>query len=165
MLFFRRGRSASHFCPTLADPNAPKLATEITAGTELSAAVAAIAGFETTLNRINQPVQKYAQEVQVDGPQQFQDASMTLLENDGSGVDADSVARDEAYAVLEEGATGYLVLHPTKAAGFTVGDEVEVWPVKVGARNRSWAMETETARYVVQYAITGPPIKDAVIAT
>lgn len=163
LMFFRRGKSSARLVLTIANKAAPT-AAELTAGTDLSKAVAAIAGFETTLNRINQPVMAYSEELQIDGPQTFADASMTLLEDDDTGVDGDSVARVAAYTALDEGTSGYIVLAPKKAGALVATDDCEVWPIRVGARNRGWGLETEAARYVVQFAITGPPEKDAVVA-
>lgn len=164
MLFFRRGKSGAIFVPTIADKAAPTV-SEITAGTAIGRAVATITGFETSLNRINQAVMAYSQELQVDGPQTFTDASMVLLEDDGTGSDADSVERTAAYTALVEGASGYIVLVPKTAAAPTSTTKVEVWPVKIGARNRSWSLDTETARYSVQFAISGAPNKAAVVAS
>lgn len=163
LMFFRRGKSSARLVLTIANKAAPTVA-ELTAGTDLSKAVAAIGGFETTLNRINQPVMAYAEELQIDGPQTFADASMTLLEDDGTGADADSVAREAAYVALDEQTTGYIVLAPKKAGALVALDDCEVWPIRVGARNRGWGLETEASRYVVQFAITGAPEKDAVVS-
>lgn len=163
MLFFRRGKSGAMFVPTIANKSAPTVA-ELTAGVAIGRAVAAIAGFETTLNRINQPVMAYSEELQIDGPQTFADASMTLLEDDGTGSDADSIERVAAATALVEQASGYIVLSPKKAGALVATDKCEVWPVRIGAVNRSWALETEAARYVAQYAISGTPVKTATVA-
>jgi hypothetical protein len=162
LMFFRRGKSSARLVLTCADPAAPTVA-ELDAGTDLSKAVAAIAGFETTLNRINQPVMAYAEELQIDGPQTFADASMTLLEDDGTGADGDSTARQAAYTALDEGSAGFMVLAPSKAGALIAADDVELWPYKVGARNRGWSLDAEAARYTVQFAITGSPQKDATV--
>lgn len=164
LMFFRRGKSSAIICPLVAgfDDGEVTLA-EIAAGVNLSKAVAAIAGFETTLNRINQPVMAYVEELQIDGPQTFADASMTLLEDDGVGSDGDSVARVAAYAALDEQSSGVMVLAPKKAGALIATNDVELWPIRVGARNRGWGLETEAARYVVQFAVTGAPQKDAVV--
>lgn len=164
LMFFRRGKSSARVVLVCANPAAPT-AAELAAGTDLSAAVAAIGGFETALNRINQPVMKYAEELQIDGPQTFADASMTLLEDDGTGADADSTARQDAYLALDEQSTGWMALAPKKGGTLIAGDDVEMWPFRVGARNRGWGLETEASRYVVQFAITGKPEKDAVVVT
>lgn len=164
LMFFRRGKSSAILCPTVAGfDDAEITVAELTAGVNLSKAVTAIAGFETTLNRINTPVMAYAEELQSDGPQTFADASMTLVEDDGTGTDGDSVARKAAYIALDEQATGIMALAPKKAGALIAGDDVELWPVRVGARNRGWGLETETARYVAQFAVTGSPQKDALV--
>lgn len=162
MQFFRRGKSGAWLVLTIADPSAPT-ATEIAAGTKLSQALTAIAGFETTLNRVNTPVMAYQTELQTDGPRTFGDASMTLMEDDGSGTDSDSVARAAAYTALAEGTTAYIVFTP-KTTAATTAAKAEVWPIKIGAKNRSWSLDVETARYTVQLAITGSEHKDVAIA-
>lgn len=162
MKFFRRGSSAAHFVPTISNTAAPTVA-QITAGVDISAAIASITGFETAPNRITDAVMKYAQEQQTTGPLTPQDASMILLEDDGTGSDSDSTDRQDAYDALEEGATGYIVFFPNHT-GITATKDAEVWPVEVSARNRSWSLDTETARYNVAFAITGSAVKDAVIA-
>lgn len=162
MMFFRRGKSGCIVCPTVADLAAPTVA-ELAAGTPIGRAVNTISGFETSLNRINTAVMAHAQELQTDGPQTFADASMVLIEDDGTGSDDDSVERQDAYDALIDGTTAVLVFIP-KATSATTGTEVETWPVKVGARNRSWSLDAETARYTAQFAITGAPEKAAVVA-
>lgn len=165
LMFFRRGKSSAYLVPTVASATKSQVTlAELAAGTNLSKAVAAIAGFETALNRINQPVMAYPEELQIDGPQTFADASMTLLEDDGTGSDADSTARVAAYTALAEQSTGFIVFSPTKSGALIAADKIEVWPVRVGARNRGWGLETEAARYVVQFAITGAPNKNATVA-
>lgn len=162
MKFFRRGSSAAYLVPTIADPANPTVA-EITAGQELSAAIVTISGFETSPNRINDAVMKYAQEQQTTGPTTPQDASMVLLEDNGTGSDADSVVRQDAYDALVDGATGYIVFFPNHQ-DITATKDAEVWPVEVSARNRDWSLDTQTSRYNVAFSITGSADKNAVIA-
>lgn len=162
MMFFRRGKSAAIYCPTIADPAAPTSA-EITAGVDISRAVNSITGFETSPNRINTAVMAHAQELQSNGPTTPQDASMVLIEDDGSGSDDDSTARQDAYDTLEDDVTGYIVFVP-KGTSAPATTSVEVWPISVAARNRSWSLDTETARYNVAFSISGVAVKDAVVA-
>lgn len=161
MMFFRRGKSGCILCPTVADLSGPTVA-EIAAGTPIGRAVNTISGFETSLNRINTAVMAHAQELQTPGPQPFVDASMVVIEDDGTGTDDDSVERQDAYDALVDGTTGVLVFIPQSTTA-VAGTVVETWPIEVGARNRSWSLDAETARYGVQYAITGTPVKDAVV--
>ena len=158
MQYFRRGRSKALLVPTIADQDHPTVA-ELGAGTDLSAAVTAIAGFDTSTSRISQAVLAHKQNVQIDGEQTFGDATITLLEDDGTSG-GDSVAIAAAYTALVEDATGYIVLAPTSTAATK---KVEVWPVKIGAKNRQWSLDNEMAKYAVAFAITGAPSKAATV--
>lgn len=160
MQFWRRGKSKAFFVPTIADVSAPTVA-EIAAGTELSPAVTAIDNFETSTSRISQGVLASKVDVQIDGNQTLGDAAMTLLEGDGvSG--GDETAYAAIFTALAEDATGYIVLAPVGAAATK---KVEVWPVKVGAKNRVWAIDTnEMAKYRVAFAVTAAPTKAATVS-
>lgn len=162
IVFFRRGRSSAWFVSALASESSPSAAT-INAGTHLSAAVADITGFATELNRVEVPVLKYATAPQVDGPQTLGDATLVLIEDDGTGSDSDSTDRVNAFTALAEAVTGFIVLFPTTQTPVS-GAKCEVWPIRVGARNRSWALDVEGARYSCQLAITKVPTKNAVCA-
>jgi hypothetical protein len=159
-LFFRRGQAGAWWIPTIA---LPLNIAEITAGQELHTAFAGVTGFDTQLNRINTPVLKYRRELQLDGPETFGDATITFIEDDGTGSDQDSVDRNDISDVMVEGASGYIVFHPNKQT-LVASDIVEIWPVKIGARNRTWSLDAEASRYVVQFAITGDPDKEAVVS-
>lgn len=160
-LFMRRGKSATYFVPTIANTAAPTVA-EITAGVDLSAAVAALNGFETSQNRINQVVQKYRSEQQIAGPEQFPDVSIVLVEDDGTGSDADSVARQAAQAAVVEDATGYVVLLRSSSTPIAAG-KCDVYTVSTGAVNPSYSLDAEPARYTANYFV-GAYKKNAVIA-
>jgi len=143
-MFFRRGTTGVRFVPTIV-------------------AIAAMEGFETSLNRINQPLLKYKQEVQIDGPQQFGDAKITLIEDDGTGATGDDLERKTIYTALAEQATGFIVINPA-ANSFVAAAKVEVWPIRIGSKNRSFSLDAEPARYVCELAITGAQDKNAVVA-
>lgn len=160
MQFFRRGKSSAWFVPTISSTSAPT-ATEINAGTDLSKAVTAIENFDTSTARISQAVLAYVQNLQIDGEQTFGDASMTILEDDGT-AGGDSVAFAAADTALAELATGYVVL---ASNGVVATKKVEVWPIKVLTKNRQWTTDNEMAKKVVQFAVTGIPVKDATVAS
>ena len=160
-MFFRRGTTGVLFVPTIVDITAPT-AAELAAGTDLGPALAAMEGFETKLNRINQGVLKYKQELQIDGPQQFGDAKLTLLEDDGTGATGDDLERKTIYAALPEQATGFIVINPV-AQTFAAADKVEVWPNRIGSKNRDFSLGTEPGRYICELAITGAQEKNAIV--
>jgi len=160
-MFFRRGTTGVRWVPTIVDITSPT-AAEITAGVDLGPALASMEGFETQLNRINQALLKYKQEVQIDGPQQFGDAKITLIEDDGTGATGDDLARKTIYTALVEQATGFIVINPT-AQTFLAAAKCEVWPARIGSKNRSFSLDAEPARYVVELAISGAQEKNAVV--
>lgn len=160
-LYFRRGKSNAFFLLTIAGAAGPTLA-EITAGTELSAAVGGMSGWETSLNRVNQPVLKYVQDYQVPGPQQYGDAQMTFIDDDGLGSDTDSTARQAVSTAMVVNTTGFIVLSPKKLVPIA-GTKVHVFPVLVGARNDAFTLDAELAKYVVDFAISGAARKDVAV--
>lgn len=161
-MFFRRGTTGVRWVPTIVNIASPTVA-EIAAGVDLGPALASMEGFETQLNRINQALLKYKQEVQIDGPQQFGDAKITLIEDDGTGATGDDLARKTIYTALVEQATGFIVINPT-AQTFPAAAKVECWPARIGSKNRSFSLDAEPARYVAELAISGAQEKNAVVA-
>jgi hypothetical protein len=82
MRYFRRGVSKAVFVPVIANRTRRRVA-ELTAGTDLSAAVNSITGFTTDTSRISEPVLAYKQNPQADGEQTFGNAAMKLMEDNG----------------------------------------------------------------------------------
>ena len=160
--FFYRGKGSLKFVPTLTDYTAPT-ATQVNSGTDLGKAVVNISGFVTKLNRVNTPVLDYDVEVQIDGPQTFQDSSLQLLEDDGV-TDADSAAIAAAQAALVDEATGYFVFCRTAKGTLTAGDKVYVFPARIGSNNPSWTLAAEPARSEIDVVLTAAPVKNVALA-
>jgi hypothetical protein len=160
-VYFRRGQSAAFFVPTIASTTAGPTAAELSAGVDVTKAVTALGGFETSLNRINTPLMSQKEELQVDGPQTLGDGTITLVDDDGT-TSADSTARVAARTALAEGTSGYIVVAPSKLAP-TTGDKVDVWPCKVGALNRNLGLDAALATSVAQLAFTAQPRKEKAI--
>ena len=151
-MLFWRGTGSVRFLPTIAGTAGPT-AAEITAGSDLSAAVTAIAGFETQLNRVGVPVLSSSTELQTDGPQTFVDSSLTMVEDDGTGTDADSLLRISALTLLADGVSGYFVLSRVKRTLVT-GDKVYVFPGKVGANNPGWTLDANVRTTTINVVLT-----------
>lgn len=162
-VYFRRGQSYAAWVPTIASTSAGPTTSELAAGTELTKAITALAGFETSLNRINTPLMAYKEELQGDGPQTLGDATITIIDDDGVSS-ADSTARASARTALAEAAVGYVVIAPSKTGTPIATDKVDVWPAKVGARNRDLSLDANLARSIVQIAITATPRKDVAVS-
>lgn len=160
-VYFRRGQAAAIVVPTIASVSGGPTVSELTAGVDVTAAVTALSGFETSLNRINTPLMSQKEELQVDGPQTLGDATVTIIDDDGV-VAAGSTVRAGARVALAEGTVGYLVIAPDKLAP-TTGTKVDVWPMKVGALNRDHSLDAQLARSVAQLAITATPRKTVAV--
>ena len=148
--FFRRGVSKIHFVPTVANLAAPSRA-EITAGDDISSAVAEISGFMLTNSPI--PTPNLADEFtsQIGGEDTVADSSFMLYDDDTSETVRDALAK---------GTTGYVVLMPY---GDTPTKRCEVWPVTVIGFNDEWTTGNDPARSNVGFAVTGVPEQDAVV--
>lgn len=141
--FFRRGVSAVKFLPGVAgaSPTRP----EITAGTDLTAQVADINGFQLTNKPIDTPDLSTVFTSQIDGEDTVADSSLTMYDL------TDSAAIRTALA---KGTAGFLVLFPY---GDASGKRCEVWPVKSTGVNDEWQLSSDPARYEVGFAVTGVP--------
>jgi hypothetical protein len=160
-LYFRRGQSHARWVPTIASLTGGPTSAELGAGVDITPAITALSGLETSLNRINTPVMNAREELQTSGPQTLGDATLTILDDDGV-VASGSTARAAARTALAVNSNGYLVIAPSKLAP-TTGDKVDVFPALVGAVNRDYSLDPQLARSVVQLAITGQPRQDTAI--
>lgn len=107
-MFMVQGVARLYHLPAVAAPEVGPTMAEITAGVDLSAAVTALEGFGPQSSKIDVPLLKYKANAQIEGPQTFQDATITLAEDDGTGTSADELARQEAEETLVEGVSGFL---------------------------------------------------------
>jgi len=153
-IFMLRGRGYAYWCPTVADLTKPTPA-EIGAGEDLTPAITAIQGLEPQSNKINVPVWKHKQELQIDGPQTFQDVTITLVEDDGEGTDSDATARQDALETLEEGAEGVLVMNRNSTSGPANGDRTFSLPAVVGSQQPQWSLDASAATTVIALSPSG----------
>lgn len=160
-MFFWRGKGGVHFVPTIAGTAGPTVA-EITAGIDISAALTAVSGFTTQLNRVGVPVLSSSTEEQIDGPQQFVDSSVTCIDDDGSGSDAEALARQAAATTMVDGATGYFVFSRTTRT-LAAGAKVFVFPGKVGAQNPAWTLDANVAASEYAIVLTGAARKNVAV--
>lgn len=141
--FFRRGVSAIKFLPAVAgaSPTRP----EITAGTDLTAQVADINGFQLKNSPIATPDLSTTFDSQIDGPDATDDSSLIMYDL------SDSAAIRTALA---KGTNGFLVLFPY---GDVSAKRCEVWPVRSTGVNDQWTLGADPARYQVGFAVTSRP--------
>ena len=138
-LFMVQGVSRLYWLPAVASPTTGPTIAEITAGIDLSAAITALEGFAPQSSKIEVPLLKYKSNAQIEGPQTFQDATVTLAEDDGKGTSADELARQAAEQVLVEGASGF-VYHQRKTSVPAAGSVGYLMGATVGSQTPSLAL-------------------------
>lgn len=153
MRFFRRGKSKIYVCPLVAG-DSPTTA-EITAGTDISGSIAAIAGFGLTNSPIATPDLGTAFNSQIEGEDAVADSSFTLY-------DDDSEAGETLRTLLAKGTEVVIVLMPY---GHIAAKRCEKWPVKSTGFNDTWSMDAAAAQAVVGFAISKTPVQDGIIPT
>lgn len=147
--FFRRGTSIMKFAPAVAGVSPTR--AEITASTDLSAQVTALSGWQFSNKRIATPILSSSYTLQIDGPDEVGDSSLTFLD-DNSGT--------TARTTLAKGTSGFILIFPY---GDVPTKRCEVWPVKSTGANDEWSLGSDPARYQVDFAVTLPPTQNAVI--
>lgn len=149
--FMRRGRAAVYFLPTVA--GAIPTAAEVTAGTNLSARIADIAGWVLESTRIDTPDLASRFVSNIPGEQTTADSTLTLY--------ADDANTDAIKAALATDASGYIYIFHS---GTGTGKKADLFPVRVSSVGNEYSMGNDAARYVVSFAITAPPSIDVTAA-
>lgn len=147
--FFRRGVSKVRFLPAVAGASPTR--AEITAGTDLSAAIAAIGGFSLENAPITTPDLATQFDSQIDGPDTSGASTLTFYDDDTSTT---------VRTALAKGTAGYLLFMPY---GDVTSKRCEVWPVKSTGVNDQWSLDATSAQFQVGFAVTSKPNQSGVI--
>lgn len=163
-MFFWRGTGEALYVATIANPAAPT-ASEIAAGVVLSAGLTSVSGFETSINRVQIPVLASSTDIQMNGPDQFGDSQLGLVEDNGVGSDADDVLRRTAITTLAKDTSGYIVFCRTKKkAAMIAAVKVDVFPGYVGGNNKDWSLDASATRRNIAWIQTSAAKQDVAIA-
>lgn len=146
--FFRRGYSKVRWLPSVAgsSPTRP----EITAGTDLSASLADLAGFQLSNNPITTPDLGTSFDTQIDGPDSTDDSSLTFYDDNAAST---------IRTLLAKGVSGYIVLFPY---GDVSTKRCEVWNVKSTGVNDQWTLDAQAAQFRVGFAVLTVPNQSGV---
>lgn len=136
-----RGTGEAYFIPALADGTTGGGPTEaeLDAGIALGAGFNAITGLERQRSPINTPVLRHRVELQIAGPETFQSVSITIVEDDGTGTDAEAIERQNILDTMVEGAEGWLVLF-RYTQDPQVGDTAHYIKIGVDDQEPNWDM-------------------------
>lgn len=147
--FFRRGVSKIRFLPAVANTAAPT-SGEISAGTDLTASIAGIGGFQLSNSPIPVPDLATVFTAQINGEDTVADSTLTLNDDDTTTA---------IRTALAKGTSGFILLQPY---GTTAAKRCEVWPVKVTGYNDEWSLDNANAKSEVGFAVTAVPTQNAV---
>lgn len=147
--FIRRGKARVDFLPTVANPTAAPTTAEVSAGQNLTPRIADMAGWQ--LQSAPVPVPNLADRFvgNIPGEQTVETSSLTFY--------ADDATTDAIKTAMPVDQVGYIYV---RHSGTTAGSKADLFPVRVSSIGNEYSLGNEPARYVVTFAITGPPAID-----
>lgn len=146
--FFRRGRSKMKWLPAVAGTSPTR--AEITAGVDVTPAIADISGFQLENNPIETPDLSTAFNSQITGPDAAASSGVTCYDDDASAT---------LRSAMAKGTAGFMILMPY---GDSVGKRIEVYPSTSTGVNDKWTLAAEAAQVVIGFAITATPNQNGV---
>lgn len=139
------------FCPTIVSKAAPSV-SELTAGTDLSGEVQAVAGFNVTTNMIDVPDAGSDYTSKIPGRTSTDDSSLTFYTDLGAS---------DVRTLFTRGDTGFVVIYPE---GIVTGGTLDVWPVTVTAVSKPNDIEA-AGMITVSFSVSSKPAVDVAIPT
>ncbi|MFG2146856.1 hypothetical protein ACGFRG_22030 [Streptomyces sp. NPDC048696] len=150
--YSRRGVTRVLWLKAVVDPGHVPTRPELTAGTELTSAIAAIDGWSLKNQAIDTPDLGSTFESKIPGTDQADDSSLGFYEDQVS---------DEIEQLLSKDATGWVVF--LRKGDVPGSRSMDVFPVRVGSRSPNYSTDNEAAKFTVSFSITEKPTQDAVI--
>lgn len=138
------------FVPTIAVAGSPT-AAELTAGTDYTPVLTAVAGFAVTAADVDNATFASNFNTTIPGVRSSSSSTWTLK--------ADSTSTD-ARATLTEGTNGYVVIYPE---GITTGNKCSVWPVRISSVSVDSVARDALATITVTFSIPEPPVENIAI--
>lgn len=154
--FFRRGKSKVYWVPTLASLTSPS-AAEINAGTNMTAQVADISGFEFSNSPIPTPDLASTFTSTIPGEDTAQEPQLMFYEDDTTNA---------LQATLAKGTVGHVVIFykGTVGASPASADRAEVWRTQSTGPYREYSLGNDPARWGARFAPSTAPTFDAILA-
>lgn len=153
--FFRRGKTKVVFTQTVGVLTAPTV-SNITTGSDLTAAINDLTGFEFANKPIDTPDLATSFTSKIPGPDEAKDASLKYYRDSASNPLDSTLAKD----VL-----GFIIVGDYKILGsWTSGDKVDVWPVQVASNSKEYSLKNDPALSNVIFTVTGTPAFNTTIA-
>ena len=158
--YMRKGRTKFWFVTTLADPDSPT-DDEINAGVNISKDVAAVNGFSFSNSPIDTPDFDSTFTPQIGGEDKAAESSFEFYQRDRKNTNTDTT-----YEAMEKDDVGFVVILPDgfqTGDALTAGDLVDVWPVTVTSKSKSYSADNTAAKYMVTFSIREAPYEDVAV--
>ncbi|MCA1220250.1 phage tail tube protein [Streptomyces sp. 8L] len=148
--YMRRGTSKFYFLETIADEGMIPTRTELTAGTEFSAFIAAMDGWTVTNNEIDTPDMADTYNSTIPGSDKADTSTFTFYEDE---VDSDT------EEMLAKGTVGYIVI--LRKGDVPANASMDVFPIRVASQSPQYTADDAAAQFVVTCSITSRPVQGA----
>lgn len=148
--FFRRGRTKAFNVPTIASVSLIPTAAETNAGTNITADIQDISGFEFQNSPIATPDLSSTFTTTIPGEDTAQEPQIVFYED---------TTTNTLQTTFAKGTETYLVLFFAGTAGATpaAGDKAEVWKVISTGPYRMYSMGNDAALWGVRFTPSRPP--------
>ncbi|GGX36754.1 hypothetical protein [Streptomyces noursei] len=150
--FSRRGVTRVLWLQSVADAGHVPTRSELTAGTDLTDAIASIDGWTLSNQPIETPDLGSTFESKIPGTDQADDSSLGFYEDRAS---------DELEQLLKKDATGWVVF--LRKGDVPNSRSMDAFPVRVGSRSPNYSTDNEAAKFTVNFSITEKPAQDAAV--
>ncbi|CAM5310747.1 phage tail tube protein [Streptomyces abikoensis] len=148
--YSRRGVTRVLWLTQIANVSHIPTRPELTAGTDLTNAIAAIDGWSLSNKPIETPDLGSTFETKIPGVDEADDSSLGFYEDKIS---------DEIEQLLTKDATGWVVF--LRKGDVPGNRSMDVFPVRIGSRSPNYSTDNEAAKFTVSFSITEKPIQDA----
>lgn len=150
--YMRRGTSVFYYVPVIAATTLIPTRTELTAGTNLTPAIAAVDGWTQTNQTIDTPDMQDTFDSKIPGSDQADDSSITFYEDE---VDND------LETTLAKGTEGYVVI--LRKGDVPTNESMDVFHIKVASQSPQYTADNEAAKFMVNFTILQRPVQGAAV--
>lgn len=150
--YSRRGVSQFLYVPTIAATTMIPTRAEITAGTNLTAAIAELDGWTAENQAIEVPDMSDTFDGTIPGSDKASDSSFTFYEDSTTNVTEE---------LLKKGTTGYIVIF--RKGDIPTNKSMDVFPIRVGSVQPAYTADNEAAKFTVNFSVTRRPVQGAAV--
>lgn len=148
--YSRRGTSIFLWVPTIASTAYLPTRTELSAGTNITGAIAAINGFTLTNQPIDAPDMADTFDAQITGNDKADSSDLTLYEDE---VEAD------LETLLAKGENGFIVI--LRKGDIPENASMDVYPIEIASQSPAYTTDNDAAKFSVVFTINDRPVQGA----